>query len=285
VIGEERAGRAAGTDAPGRAGTADVAGVPEVAETFDAAGASKAADAAGTPDLAEVARLLGPGVPVGDFARLDTGRRHRTGVPEAVFAQGKTARQTLSLLAELVARDPGSPALATRCPDEVLEAAPAAFGDHPVRVDEVARTVTVGELPAPRGSVAVLTAGTTDLPVARECAATLAAVGAGHRIVADVGVAGLGRLLARLPELRSADCVVVVAGMDGALPSVVTGLVAAPVVGVPTSVGYGFAAGGQAAAASMLSSCAPGLTVVNIDNGFGAAVHAAKIVRAVHRDR
>jgi pyridinium-3,5-biscarboxylic acid mononucleotide synthase len=229
-----------------------------------------------------VAALLGDGVPVGDFARLDTGRRRRTGVPEAVFAQGKTARQTLTLLAELIVRDPDSPALATRCPDEVLEAAPAAFGDHQVRVDDVARTVTVGELPPARGSVAILTAGTTDLPVARECAATLAAVGAGHRIVADVGVAGLGRLLARLPELRSADCVVVVAGMDGALPSVVTGLVEAPVVGVPTSVGYGFAAGGQAAAAAMLSSCAPGLTVVNIDNGFGAAVHAAKIVRAVH---
>jgi pyridinium-3,5-biscarboxylic acid mononucleotide synthase len=219
---------------------------------------------------------------VGDFARLDTGRRRRTGVPEAVLAESKTPQQTLQLLAELLAHDPGHPALATRCPDEVIEAAASAFGDHPVLVDAVARTVVVGELPEPRGTVAVLTAGTGDLPVARECTATLAALGVGTRVLDDVGVAGLGRLLSRLDELLSADCVIVAAGMDGALPSVVTGLVAAPVVGVPTSVGYGFAAGGQAAAMSMLSSCAPGLTVVNIDNGFGAAVHAAKIVRAVH---
>jgi hypothetical protein len=129
----------------------------------------------------------------------------------------------------------------------------------------------------------VVTAGTTDLPVARECAATLAVLGVHADLLADVGVAGLGRLLARLGDLRAAECVIVVAGMDGALPSVVAGLVSVPAIGVPTSVGYGVAAGGLAAAASMLASCSPGLAVVNIDNGFGAAVHAAKIIRAVHR--
>ena len=218
----------------------------------------------------------------GDFARLDMSRRRRTGVPEVVFAQSKTAEQTLRLLTELYERDPGMPALATRCPDEVLDTAPAHFDGRPLRVDRAARTVTLGALPPARGTVAVLTAGTADLPVAGEALATLAALGVGARLVDDVGVAGIGRLFARLPHLRDADCVLVVAGMDGALPSVVTGLVRAPVVGVPTSVGYGVAAGGLAAAAAMLSSCAPGLTVVNIDNGFGAAAHAAKIVDAVH---
>ncbi|MFE9368098.1 nickel pincer cofactor biosynthesis protein LarB [Streptomyces sp. NPDC006978] len=164
----------------------------------------------------------------------------------------------------------------------MLNAAAAHFGDRPVHIDRVARTVTLGELPPTHGTVAVLTAGTTDLPVAREALATLAAVGAGARLVDDVGVAGIGRLFAQLPRLRDADCVIVVAGMDGALPSVVTGLVRAPVIAVPTSIGYGVAAGGFAAAASMLSSCAPGLTVVNIDNGFGAAAHAARIIDAVY---
>jgi hypothetical protein len=145
--------------------------------------------------------------------------------------------------------------------------------------------VTVGAPPRPVGDVVVLTAGTTDLPVAQECRATLAALGVGTRIIADVGVAGLHRLLGRLDGIRDADVLVVVAGMDGALPSVVTGLVRAPVIGVPTSVGYGVATGGLATAAAMLASCSPGLVVVNVDNGFGAAVHAAKIVHRVCGDR
>lgn len=216
--------------------------------------------------------------PVGDFASLDIGRRQRTGVPEVVFGAGKTVEQTLRLLAGLREHDPAAPALATRCPPEVLDTAATWFPDEVVDVDRTARTVLVGAPPAPIGDVVVVTAGTTDLPVAGECRVTLAALGAGARVIADVGVAGLHRLLRRVEELRTADCVVVVAGMDGALPSVVAGLVAAPVIGVPTSVGYGVAAGGVAAATAMLSSCSPGLVVVNIDNGFGAAVHAAKIV-------
>jgi NCAIR mutase (PurE)-related protein len=223
------------------------------------------------------------GVPLGEFALLDVDRRRRTGVPEVVFGEGKTPEQIFALLAELRAHDPGVPALATRCPAGVLDGAAARFPDDAVHADRVAGTLAVGTLPPARGSVLVVTAGTTDLSVARECAATLAVLGVRADVLADVGVAGLGRLLSRLDDLRAAECVVVVAGMDGALPSVVAGLVSAPVIGVPTSVGYGVAAGGLAAAASMLSSCSPGLAVVNIDNGFGAAACAAKIINAVHR--
>jgi pyridinium-3,5-biscarboxylic acid mononucleotide synthase len=210
----------------------------------------------------------------------DTDRRARTGVPEVVFAEGKSREQVLDLLAALRRADPEVPALATRCDDDVLTTAPGRFGDDEVTVDPVARTAAVGTLPEPVGDVLVLTAGTTDLPVAREALATLAALGVGGRLVADVGVAGLDRLLTRLPEVRRADVVITVAGMDGALPSVVTGLVAAPVIGVPTSTGYGVAAGGWAATMSMLATCSPGLVVVNVDNGFGGAVAAARMLGA-----
>ena len=223
------------------------------------------------------------GVPLGEFALLDVDRRRRTGVPEVVFGQGKTAAQIFGLLAELRARDPEGPALATRCGTDVLEAAPSHFPGEAVQTDRVAGTVAVGSFPRPHGNVLVVTAGTTDLKAARECLATLAVLGVGATVLADVGVAGIGRLLSRLAEVRAADCVVVAAGMDGALPSVTAGLVSAPVIGLPTSVGYGVAAGGLAAAASMLASCSPGLAVVNIDNGFGAAVHAAKIINVAHR--
>jgi pyridinium-3,5-biscarboxylic acid mononucleotide synthase len=215
------------------------------------------------------------------FADLDHDRRRRTGVPEVVLGQGKTDEQTLALLAALRRGDASAPALATRCPDAVLAAAPDAFSGEAVAVDPLGRTVVVGDLPPATGRTVVLTAGTADLPVAREATTTLAVLGVAAALVPDVGVAGLHRLLGHLDELRDAHAVVVVAGMDGALPSVVAGLVAAPVVGVPTSVGYGVAAGGMAAAASMLATCSPGLTVVNVDNGFGAAVHAAKIERMV----
>jgi pyridinium-3,5-biscarboxylic acid mononucleotide synthase len=236
------------------------------------------------PSVPSAAEAGAAGVPLGEYALLDVDRRRRTGVPEVVFGPGKTPEQIVQLLAELRARDPEVPALATRCPDSVLEAVAGRFPGQAVHVDEAAGTVAVGDLPPARGHVLVVTAGTTDLRVARECAATLAVLGVGASVLADVGVAGLGRLLSRLDDLRAADCVVVAAGMDGALPSVVAGLVSVPVIGLPTSVGYGVAAGGVAAAVSMLASCSPGLVVVNIDNGFGAAVHAAKIIRAVHRD-
>src|SRR6201996_1619726 len=223
------------------------------------------------------------GVPVGEFAVLDVDRRRRTGVPEVVFGEGKTPEQIFALLAELRSRDPEAPALATRCPADVLNGAAARFPGDAVHADHVAGTVAIGALPPARGHVLVVTAGTTDLKVARECAATLAVLGVRADVLADVGVAGRGRVLARTPVVRAAECVVVVAGMDGALPSVVAGLVSAPVIGVPTSVGYGVAAGGLTAAARMLAARSPGLAVVNSDNGFGAAAHAAKIINAVHR--
>ncbi len=219
---------------------------------------------------------------VGGIARLDLNRRRRTAVPEVVFAEGKTEEQTLQLLAAQRRADPGFPALATRCPAGVLQRAPAAFPAEPVLADPIGRTVIVGALPPARGLVAVLTGGTSDLPVAREAVATLQALGAGHRLIADVGVAGLHRLLAQLDELSAVDCVIAIAGMEGTLPGVVAGLIRAPVVAVPTSVGYGVSACGHVAAAAMLASCTPGLSVVNIDNGFGAAAHAVKIVARVH---
>src|SRR3984885_11866365 len=220
----------------------------------------------GVPPGADVGAA---GVPLGEFALLDVDRRRRTGVPEVVFGEGKTSEQIFALLAELRVHDPATPALATRCPAGVLDQADARFPGEAVHADHVAGTLAVGTLPPPRGSVLVVTAGTTDLKVARECAVTLAVLGVRADVLADVGVAGLGRLLPRLDDLRAAECVVVVAGVGGAPPRAVAGLVSAPVIGVPTSVGYGVAAGGLAAAASMLASCSPGLAVVNIDNGFG----------------
>ncbi len=216
------------------------------------------------------------------IARLDLDRRRRTAVPEVVFADGKTEEQTLRLLAAQRHSEPRFPALATRCPDGVLHRAASTFPTEPVVTDPVGRTVIVGTLPPARGFVAVLTGGTSDLPIAQEAIATLQALGVGHRLIADIGVAGLHRLLAHVDDLSGADCVIAIAGMEGTLPGVVTGLIRAPVVGVPTSVGYGVSAGGHVAAATMLASCAPGLTVVNIDNGFGAAAHAVKIVARVH---
>jgi pyridinium-3,5-biscarboxylic acid mononucleotide synthase len=211
------------------------------------------------------------------FARLDLDRAGRTGTPEVVYAAGKTPEQTVACLAAL--RDGGSAlAWATR----VDEATGAAILDRwpDAVVDAEARCAFVGELPTPVGSVLVLTAGTSDGAVAAEVAATLAASGVGCRRVDDVGVAGVHRVLAVAPHIAEADVVVVVAGMDGALPSVVAGLTDRLVVAVPTSVGYGAAFEGLAALLTMLTACAPGVLVVNIDNGFGAGVAAARIARS-----
>ena len=213
------------------------------------------------------------------FARLDLDRAHRTGAPEVVYAAGKSPAETVACLAALL--DGGAPlAFATRVDDAtsaaVRERWPAAL------VDDAARVVIVGELPEPVGEVLVVAAGTSDGPVAAEAAATLAVLGVGCRRVDDVGVAGVHRVLAVAPDLAAADAVVVVAGMDGALPGVVAGLTDRLVVAVPTSVGYGAAFEGLAPLRTMLTACAPGVVVVNIDNGFGAAVAAAKVVRAIH---
>ena len=213
------------------------------------------------------------------FARLDTNRAVRTGDPEVVYGAGKTADQVLSLLRALTETSARRPALATRLTDETIDRLQAEMPE--ATVDLVARCATVGALPPPAGTVAVVSAGTSDEPVAAEAAFVARAFGSAVTRVRDAGVAGIHRLLADFPSLDGADCLVVVAGMEGALPSVVGGLVGTPVVAVPTSVGYGASFGGLAALLAMLNSCAPGVTVVNIDNGFGAGVFAARVARRI----
>lgn len=211
------------------------------------------------------------------FARVDVDRAARTGDPEVVYGAGKTPDQVVAILRALHERHPERAVLATRLSVETLDVVSRALTD--AEVDLVARAVTLGPLPEPRGKVAVVAAGTSDAPVAAEAALTIAVHGAGVDRVDDVGVAGLHRLLGVRDRLADADCLVVVAGMEGALPSVVGGLVGVPIVAVPTSVGYGASLGGVAALLAMLNSCAPGVTVVNIDNGYGAGVHAARVAR------
>lgn len=211
------------------------------------------------------------------YAKVDTHRLHRTGDPEVVFAQGKAPEQTLDIMRTLRVAHPERAVLATRVDEPTADL--LAKEVPGVEVDAVGRTAVVGPLPAAVGMVLVVCAGTSDLPVATEAATTARVFGAKADVVSDVGVAGLHRLLAVRERLDEADALVVVAGMEGALPSVVGGLTGVPVVAVPTSVGYGASFGGLAALLAMLNSCAPGVTVVNIDNGFGAAVHAARIAR------
>jgi NCAIR mutase (PurE)-related protein len=211
------------------------------------------------------------------FARVDLDRAARTGDPEVVYGAGKTPEQVVELLRTLHEAHPGRAVLATRLASAALAAVRSAL--PAASVDEVARCAVLGPLPTPTGRVVVVSAGTSDAPVAGEAALTAAVHGAGVDLVQDVGVAGLHRLLAVRDRLEDADCLVVVAGMEGALPSVVGGLVGVPLVAVPTSVGYGASFGGLAALLAMLNSCAPGISVVNIDNGYGAGVFAARVAR------
>jgi NCAIR mutase (PurE)-related protein len=209
------------------------------------------------------------------FARVDLDRAARTGDGEVVYGAGKTPEQIVSILTTLHRHHPDRAVLATRLSAEAMHAVEA-VGAH---VDRVARAATLGPLPTARGTVAVVSAGTSDAPVAAEAILTARVHGAAVDAITDVGVAGLHRLLGVRDRLEEADCLVVVAGMEGALPSVVGGLVGIPLVAVPTSVGYGASLGGVAALLAMLNSCAPGITVVNIDNGYGAGVFAARVAR------
>jgi pyridinium-3,5-biscarboxylic acid mononucleotide synthase len=215
--------------------------------------------------------------PLGDYARLDTGRAARTGDPEVVYGAGKTPEQVVEILRTLHGAHPDRAVLATRLTEQASDAVLAALPD--AVLDPVARCVSLGPLPSARGRVTVVSAGTSDAPVAAEAALTARVYGAGVQVVTDVGVSGLHRVLAAREDLLASDCLIVVAGMEGALPSVVGGLVGVPLVAVPTSVGYGASFGGVAALLAMLNSCAPGVTVVNIDNGFGAGVFAARVAR------
>ena len=211
------------------------------------------------------------------FARVDTDRRRRCGFPEVIFCQGKTPAEVAAIARTILAHEPV--VLGTRAAPEHFAAVAVALPD--ARYHERARCIVVERVPLPRsaGMVGVLCAGTSDLPVAEEAAVTLETFGQTVERITDVGVAGLHRLLAVRERLDACRVLIVVAGMEGALPSVVAGLVSVPVIAVPTSVGYGASFGGLAALLGMLNSCGSGVTVVNIDNGFGAAFAAAQINR------
>ncbi len=213
---------------------------------------------------------------VGDFAKLDTHRAVRTGAPEVVYCPGKLSSQVAQIVERLASHS--DRVLATRATreqyDAVFELVPNA------EFHELPRLITVGTAPAPKNAeryVAVLTAGTADTPVGEEAAMTLEWHGSRAERLYDVGVAGIHRLLDRLDLIQGADVLIVCAGMEGALASVVGGLVSCPVVAVPTSVGYGASFGGIAALLSMLNACSGGIAVVNIDNGFGAGCYAHRI--------
>ena len=211
--------------------------------------------------------------------RVDHHRSLRTGLPEVIYGAGKTTKQTIAIFGSL--RADGVEVLATRVS---AETGAALLRVYPEAVhNPVARTVSIRAAGETRGQVAVVCAGTSDLPVAEEAAVTAETFGAKVTRFYDVGVAGLHRILSVRKDLLEADAVIVCAGMEGALPSVVGGLVGVPVLAVPTSVGYGASFGGLAALLGMLNSCSPNVCVVNIDNGFGAAYSAVLIARASAR--
>lgn len=224
----------------------------------------------------------GPGFADLGFARVDTAREARQGLPEVVYGPGKTPGEIIAIVRRLLTANKG-PVLVTRVgadtASEVLAEVPAG------RWDEAARLLVWRPAPAGDFRVCVVSAGTSDGPVAAEAAAVASAVGLRVEVIRDVGVAGLHRLMAVADDLRASDAVIVVAGMEGALASAVGGLVAAPVVAVPTSTGYGASLEGVTALLAMLSSCAAGLTVVNIDSGFSAAMAAFRLARATGRRR
>jgi NCAIR mutase (PurE)-related protein len=234
-----------------------------------AAGSCTVDDALSVLDAAPVEDL--------NFAQVDHHRALRQGYPEVVFGEGKSPEQALQICARLAAHGDGF--LVTRADAALREALQAAYPG--AEVDAMGRTVLLRRAGAPamaESGALIVTAGTGDLPVAQECIASLRAFGHAARRVADVGVAGIHRVLAQQETLRAARVIIVVAGMDGALPSVVGGMVRVPVIAVPTSVGYGASFHGLAALLTMLNSCAAGVVVCNIDNGFGAAVAAARIL-------
>jgi NCAIR mutase (PurE)-related protein len=210
------------------------------------------------------------------FAKVDHHRALRQGMPEAVYAPGKSPAQCAAIVAELLAEDGSGPIILTRANETQ---AAAALERSPGAIRTGSTLAWRSRLPRP-GRVVVLTAGTSDLPVAQECVATLDAHGLRPVLDPDVGVAGVHRLLAAADQLAGADAVVVIAGMEGALASLVGGITGAPVVAVPTSTGYGAAFEGVTALLAMLSSCASGVTVVGIDNGFGAACAVLRILPA-----
>lgn len=217
--------------------------------------------------------------------RTDTTRKQRTGAPEIVFGEGKSDAQIVAACRALLVMNPRI--IVTRIDRERVDQVAESFGDVEIQQPFSGSTFVIvrdaAEPVAAAGRIAILTAGTSDLAAAGEAATVATELGCDVTLIADVGIAGLHRLVQPLRSLTSegVKALIVAAGMDGALPTVIAGLVDVPVIGLPTSVGYGIASGGSAALTTMLASCAPGLAVVNIDNGVGAAVFAARIVRAI----
>ncbi|MBP5322082.1 MAG: nickel pincer cofactor biosynthesis protein LarB [Kiritimatiellae bacterium] len=211
------------------------------------------------------------------FAKPDLDRLGRRGIPEVIFGAGKSPEQITAIIRAL--NEKGQNAFATRVSREQADLILKELPDAVYQPDSRILTRDVVPLPEPSGKIAILTAGTSDLPVAEEAAVTAERMGARIERIYDVGVAGLHRLLSRIGQTADARAIIVVAGMEGALPSVVGGLTDKPVIAVPTSIGYGASFQGLAALLGMLNSCAAGVTVVNIDNGFGAGVAAALINR------
>ena len=211
------------------------------------------------------------------YARVDTDRRRRCGFAEVIYGQGKTPAQVAGIAVELLKTEPVL--LVSRATEEQWRSVAAHFPEACWHT--LARCITVERPAFPKlpGTIAVVCAGTSDLPVAEEAAVTLETFGNRVARYADLGVAGIHRLLAVRDEIEAANVIIVVAGMEGALPSAVAGMVSKPVIAVPTSIGYGTSFGGLAALLGMLNSCGSGVTVVNIDNGFGAAYAAAQINR------
>ena len=228
-------------------------------------------------DFKKIAAMLEEGIGNLGYAHIDHTRHDRCGFPEVIYGEGKTADQITGIVSEL--KKHNTPLLCTRTSAEKAAAVTAVHAD--LEYCPVSRCLLrPGNVtPVPGFQVTIITAGTSDLPVALEAKHTLELAGVTAALLCDVGVAGLHRLLARLDDLARADAIIAIAGMEGALPSVIGGLVACPVIAVPTSVGYGVSAGGFAALSGMLGSCASGLTVVNIDNGFGAACAAIRLSR------
>lgn len=215
------------------------------------------------------------------FAKLDTTRAHRTGMNETVYCPGKTKEQLVKILHAFY--ENGCSVLGTRCSPEQFEFVKRSALS--AEYDELSKVLCIknGTDPELPGRIAVCTGGTADLPVAEEAARTAEFFGAKTDRHFDVGVAGIHRLFAKIDEIRRADVVIAVAGMEGALGGVIAGLVSVPVIAVPTSVGYGASFSGLAPLLTMLNSCAEGMAVVNIDNGFGAAAMACRILKTIHK--
>ena len=233
------------------------------------------ADGSVSPEDAALKLKMQPFQEIGEYAKVDFHRGIRQGVPEVIYGSGKTKEHILGI-AKAMRENGQKTVLITRL---TQEAADYVAAELPLDYTPLSRTGLVGELPAPtgKGRIVVATGGASDIPVAEEAAVTAEALGNEVVRLYDVGVSGIHRLLGNMETIMSARCIVAVAGMEGALPSVIGGLADCPVIAVPTSVGYGASLGGVAALLSMLNSCASGVSVVNIDNGFGAGYMASMI--------